>query len=251
MEPFCRKTRSPSFTAIVSLVGAAWLRMGLPQFAVIGAALMALSVLALIPTRVTLGSDGLLLRWLGREQFVKLSDIEDVGEWRGFVRLRLRGRREAFDIPVAMWRVHSPLVAFDVAILAGRIREAIRAQHKGPPFDTTLLERSSRAVPDWLASLRQLTTQTGAYRAALHAEDLWHVLEDPSALPSARGAAAVVLGRSLDERGRAKLRVLSESSAVPKLRVALQAVARDDDAALTAALAAMEDETSAQRGAAS
>ena len=201
------------------------------------------TTIALVPRRVSVGADGLLSQWLTRKQFIPLSEVMDVGEWKGFVRITTRSGVEPIDIPVAVRRKTSPLVAFDVAILADRIREAVRARHAGEPsFDLSLLERESRSVHDWISWLRSLTSRQDAYRAALHAEDLWQVLEDSGASPNARTAAAVVLAKNLDERGKARLRIAIETSVAPKLRVAFDAVTKNDDATLESAMQEMERE---------
>jgi hypothetical protein len=215
--------------------------MGTLSFVPLLVFLGAAFTLSLVPRRISVGSDGVLIRWLRQKQFIPLSDVIDVGEWKGFVRLTLRSTDTPLDIPLAVRRKDSALTAFDVAILADRIRQVLRARHAGEPsFDIGLLERESRSVHDWISWLRSLTSREDAYRAAVHADDLWRMLEDSGASPAARTAAAVVLSRTLDERGKARLRVATETSVAPKLRVAFDAVARGDDQQLEAAMAEME-----------
>jgi len=203
----------------------------------------AATTLTFVPKRISVGADGILIQWLTRKEFIPLSEVMDVGEWKGFVRITTRSHPEPIDVPVAVRRKGSALVAFDVAILADRIREAVRARHAGEPsFDLNLLEREQRSVRDWITWLRSLTSQQEAYRAAVHAEDLWQVLEDSGASPAARTAAAVVLSKNLDERGKVRLRIATETSVAPKLRVAFDAVVKNDDANLEAAMSEMERE---------
>jgi hypothetical protein len=74
----------------------------------------------------------------------------------------------------------------------------------------------------------------------LREEDLWRVVEDPRASEDARAAAALLLRKSLDAPGKARVRVAAEATASPKLRVALEASISDDDAAALAALDEVE-----------
>jgi hypothetical protein len=74
------------------------------------------------------------------------------------------------------------------------------------------------------------------------AEMLWEVVEDPAVDSTARAGAAMMLRRTLDDGGRARLRVAAGACASPRLRVALDAVADGgDEAAVAAALEADSD----------
>jgi len=75
-------------------------------------------------------------------------------------------------------------------------------------------------------------------------EKLWAVVEDASAKPEARASAAAAL-RVKGEAPVARLRATAEATASPKLRVALEAAASDDDAVLEQALAECEAEEDA------
>src|SRR5262249_62187220 len=69
----------------------------------------------------------------------------------------------------------------------------------------------------------------GLRSAAVPDEELWRVIEDPTAPMDARAGAAAAIGRDLDEAGRTRLRVAAAACAAPKLRVALSAVADEEE----------------------
>ena len=69
----------------------------------------------------------------------------------------------------------------------------------------------------------------GDYRAAsLSREHLWELLEADGTAGEARAAAAKMLGPSMDANDRSRLRVAASHMADPKVRIALEAVARED-----------------------
>jgi hypothetical protein len=131
------------------------------------------------------------------------------------------------------------------AVLAriGEAREAFRA--RGPAADVSaLVGRGTRTRADWLAALTRLRDAEGGYRdAVVREDDLWRVVEDPSAPEDARGGAALVLRGALDDAGKARVRVAAEATASPKLRFALDAAAGDaHEENLRAALSDLADE---------
>ena len=67
-------------------------------------------------------------------------------------------------------------------------------------------------------------------------EQLWRIVEDPSQKPELRAGAAVVLGGTLGEEGRARLRVAAGAVAEPGVRIAIEAAGGDDEEALAQAL---------------
>lgn len=68
------------------------------------------------------------------------------------------------------------------------------------------------------------------------------LVEGASTDASTRVAAAIALAPTLDDDGRARVRVAASASASPKLRVALEAVAKDDNDAVVEALAETESD---------
>jgi hypothetical protein len=205
---------------------------------------------------VTVGADGVLVRWLWQRRFFRIADIasaEVVGP-RGaapsthssiFVRLKLRSG-EVLDLCVAL-RKRGVVSegAHDWArmrgeMIAERIREAIEAHGPGgdAPWSASALSRGERSVPDWLAWLRDVRARVATFREGIELarDELWRVVEDPTASAEHRAAAAVALAPDLDDDGKSKLRIAARAAAAPKLRVALEAAADADDERLTSAL---------------
>ncbi len=92
----------------------------------------------------------------------------------------------------------------------------------------------------WVAALRKLNDGTAGFRdhgaSATVVERLLAILEDASASPTRRVAAAVALAPHLDPERRGRVRIAAEATAAPKLRVALEAAAAAEDDKLVRAL---------------
>jgi hypothetical protein len=184
---------------------------------------------ALIPSRVEVGADGLVLRWLWTRRFIPHMRIRRVDEFmtgKDFhhgVDLTLDSG-ERVRIPVHQvgsndWRT---------AMVLERVREAMEIAKRGlHHVDASLLQQNGRDVKGWMTALRSIGTGANASLriAPVPSERLWHVVEDPGAEVTARAGAAVALAADLDDDRRARLRVAAEAIASPKLRVVLEQVA--------------------------
>lgn len=203
-----------------------------PGFVALLALPLALALVILASRRsqkIIVGADGVLVTSLGRRVFIRYAEVESFTTHERGVRLVLR-KGARFEIFAAR---------SERAAIAERLRAAIEHVH----VDVGLLAREGRRVGDWIGALRALTKRAEGFRdVPLDADRLWSVLEDPQASASAKVGAAVALSRSLDDAGRVRLRVVSEATVSPKLRVALEAAAQDDDERLRAALEELEEE---------
>ena len=199
--------------------------------------LFPLVMVALWPSRVDVGTDGVLLRWLGTRKFVPYAEVDRVEPTDTGVRLILEDR--FVDLPVGPMdpRAARPM---DVQLrnerdaLVERIRTAMIAPALDAPparLEPSMLARGGRTPSDWLASLRSMVAKReGRMRAAPVLDDqLWALLSDPNTSPSARAGAAVVLASHADEGTRDKLRIAAQSIASPKLRIVLEAAAEGED----------------------
>jgi hypothetical protein len=215
--------------------------------------LLALSMIVggMWPTRVSVGLDGVLVRWLWQERFVPMREIERIRSFSdGEVRLMLRSGKT-----VSFWTAMLDQVSGDGApmreAIVARIQDALEARRTGmPALDlAALVGRRGRAPSAWLAALRQLRTGEGGYReGAVRDDDLWRAVEDPTAAEDVRAGAAAALrcSRSLDEVARQRVRVAAEATASPKLRVALDAATGDSEEALASALDDFGDDEAAK-----
>ena len=105
-----------------------------------------------------------------------------------------------------------------------------------------LVERGSRSARDWLLGLDALVRGGGSrYRiAAVSADMLSDVANDPTATSESRVGAAAALVRMDDETLRTRVRVAAEGCAEAELRAALLALAdARDDRSAEAALASL------------
>ena len=210
-----------------------------------------LGFMFLTRTSLTVGADGILRSWLGNKEFWSYGEIERVKyfadqsfwqkqKWQGIEIVLRSGGTVRIPISAKGWRTQSKL-----ELIFERIREARESHRQGDPAaDTALLARQTRTVADWIQSLRAIGS--GAHldhrTAPVGPERLLRIVEDASATPSARAGAAVALATSLDANGKRRLEEVAGAIAAPKLRIAIQAAASGDDAALTEALAAIEGE---------
>ena len=76
---------------------------------------------------------------------------------------------------------------------------------------------------------RDPATTRVIYTPAVPVEVLWRVVEDPTAATTARAGAAFALRSTLDDDGKARLRIVADACAAPKLRVALDELATGED----------------------
>lgn len=211
-------------------------------------------VLGVMPSRIEVGVDGILVRWYWRKTFLPMSEIDSFFvEDDRIIHIRLRSgktetlhtsmrRKNHFGTERA--RQHRDAVH-------ARMREAFATFHeRGPVAEVSaLVGRGGRAGSDWLDALRKLRQGAdGGYRTAVvREEDLFRVVEDPSAPADARAGAAHVLRSSIDQAGKARIRVVAEATASPKLRVALDAVAGDaPEESVEAAMQALAEGRSAR-----
>jgi hypothetical protein len=222
-------------TSLVFAVG--WAGLSAPPspnvlFAALG--VMTLGVLAAMwPSRITVGTDAVIIRWLRWTKAIDLTTVlgvESVSPTAGTVRLALRNGGHV-DVPTTL--VHRVAERIEQARATRISRD--NALHAALP-----LARGARTITDWVARLRRV--ERSFRDAALPADRLWSTVEDASVEPSTRVAAAVALAPTLGEGGRSRLRVAAQSSATPKLRVALTAVVDGDDDTLEDALGGLEDQ---------
>ncbi len=107
------------------------------------------------------------------------------------------------------------------------------------------VERGGRSVSEWIAHLREIAgrQEGGMRQAPVLRSHLWSMLADPAASMRDRAGAAVALSHGADEEPATKerLRVMAQSVASPKLRVAIEAAAEGADARLERALEELEE----------
>lgn len=183
----------------------------------------------ILPQKVAIGEDGLLLRWAGRRRFVPFGALRAARATPLGVELELTDDR---TVEIRLTHRADAETARRTAML-GRLEEGINTHRAlAPAEDEALLARGERAVEAWIRDVSALgAADAFGYRAiAIPRERLWAVLENPSADPSARQGAAIALRDRLDEEERERLMAVAQKSASPRLRIAIDAVSTTPDA---------------------
>lgn len=201
-------------------------------------------------TKIQVGADGILTRWLGKERYFPFSQIELVNPYEGRqlnktylgVELLLRsGEIVRLLVGQKRWAEE------EAGLLVERIREAVDAYTSGMAGDdASILGRNGRAPKDWVTSLRALGAGANAdmRTSPIPLERLWRIVEDASASAVARASAAIALAPQVPPAERRRIHVAAESTASPKLRVALEAATNRElsDESLAQALSELESE---------
>ncbi len=209
--------------------------------------LLASLVLAAIPSRITVGTDGILLEWLGLwKRYIPMRDIAkvevDPKRW-GVVNLTLTsGKVESIS---QGRRPIGRLAMPETTALRNQIEQAVAAsrssEHVAEASQVLLRAKQGDDHGAWVGELRKLLDREAGFRDQVLAPDrLWSVVEDAAAQAQARAAAAVALSPLLDQEGKERLRIASNAIAEPKLRVALEAAEGDSEERMAEALAELE-----------
>jgi hypothetical protein len=226
-----------------------------PKGVLAGTAFLFVSLAAILTTtlsrtQVDVGADGILTRWFGKERYFPFSQIRWVNPWEG---KQLNKTYLGVELVMRSGEVARVLVGQkrwaeeEAGLLIERIREAIDAYTEGMAGDdASVLGRKGRDPKDWLTRLRAIGAEANADMRTppIPKERLWRIVEDASAKAVSRACAAVALAGQLPPSERQRIRVVAETTASPKLRVALeQATLREtSDDALAASLAELEAE---------
>jgi hypothetical protein len=201
-------------------------------YAVVGIFLAYVGLLFFGGYRVLVADDGVVIttRFAHRRRFVPWSAVVAARRSARGVQLDLaRGtlllHAHRRDQPALLDRVNAALAVYQA--LAARDPDAV-------------LARRGRDRETWL---RAFSDTEGDFRSAPLGEDqLWHLVESPTAPPTARAAAALVLTRTAGDEARGRLRLAAEACASPRLRVVLdEAGSGAAEEALYAALDEVED----------
>jgi len=200
---------------------------------VLGLTVVAFTLLvrALIPPQVIIGTDGITVeRILGRV-FIPYEQVTQVSSARGAVVLEIHGAR-ARRLPTGARYGGSPRRAeesFHTALLT-RIHHAMAAGRQGSSRDARAgaLDRAGRSFDAWRQHLRGLTSEASYRRLGIAKESLAAILEDASAPPERRVAAALALAPVDDAALELRIRDVVRASADEGLRIALLAAVDDE-----------------------
>lgn len=232
------------------IVGKDWLSTPIGTAVAVGTLLPMLiggaALLRRTRPEITIGSDGVRVTGgsLGKnERFYPLDRVVGTrtsvaGPRRGttqpmLLQLELRkgeDGREREVVPLANFASGAGKEPAFVAVVEARIREAMAARDASSPAEASaLLDVPSDGVAAWIASLKRLAKAADAYRTATLGEQrLLELVADARAKVAHRIGAAVVLAERGDPRGLERVRVAADASASPRVRIALETVAKQD-----------------------
>lgn len=200
-------------SVVVGTTGWDWAAVGI-SFALmcvgLGAFLGAARLLGVRTLRV--GRDGVAVKLgLAPASFVP---------FRGMT-IERKGRVLRFQAGVASAALPTTGVP-EATALASRVEEARSAYDARAAVRAELLSRQGRPLDAWREAVRKLASIDN-YREGIGRDDLLAIVEDPSALPDERIAAASALGALPDEpRVKKRLGAAIATTAEPRLRVALE-----------------------------
>ncbi len=218
---------------------------------------VAMALSTIVPARVTVGVDGISACRFGRDEFIPLDGIVDAAAGDGaevanatvaVVRLFDENGAVVRELVVDQKKKGPFTEAIHAAIdsraeaLAERIREVIAIRNKPPgTLDPRTLARGDREVTAWVSELRMLLRRARGFRDAdaPTPDALLAIVEDGSAPPIHRAAAAIALAPSGPEQRR-RVRIAAETTAAPALRIALEAAVEHDEQKLASALEEIE-----------
>jgi hypothetical protein len=196
------------------------------------------AAIAVLPMRVEIGADGLLLGSLGRKRFIAFRELDAV-EIDGRKVALVWGERRLYLDPLKPRR-RAGAAADDGGLVApAALRDRLAAIRQAR-FSRELEDQlaiGERVPAAWLAFLEERGSRAGGYRdAPPDRSTLLGLAQHPAALASARCASAWLLMRSgLLPEERTLLLDSALSSVDPALRRALTAIAGADRSSIAAA----------------
>jgi hypothetical protein len=205
---------------------------------------MAVPILLWLATRTrwVVGSDGLLVkRGISRGRFIPYRNVVGVEVRGARLRVAVRDGKLAELVSVDD-SADSRVPRVGVHALARRIAQARDAARLRGQYDLAVsLGRGERNTKAWMADLLSLLRRPTGYRVATVSRDqLWGTLEDVAQPAEMRAAAAVALRPALADEERRRLRVAAEACASPRLRVAFEVAAGEDERSLEDAIEEIE-----------
>ncbi|WP_437764529.1 hypothetical protein WME77_42325 [Sorangium sp. So ce764] len=180
------------------------------------------------PSWVHIGTDGVMVKSAFRRRFLPHRAIVQVTLTHGgvggayhFVKIGLR-HGESITVPAA-----SPAEATALIERIQAAQAAVAMQDRARLLE--VIARNGRPLAEWKKALGSLVARTGYRTAGNDLEEVLRIVEDGSAPPEQRVAAALAARPHGGEAAEKRIRVAAEASAEPKLRLALEKVSAGED----------------------
>ena len=220
-------------------------RLNLEPFWVLVVAL-AIFVGTSVKEEVTVGRDGLVRRWMWRERFIALDSIAELKAHRGSIHVVTKGGQSQ-RIGFAPFSTTEQAAEMEALLARVKQAQAHLANADVGVGEESLLTRGGGGMAAWVNRLRGGALASATHRRApLSEERLWTVVEGASAAPLERAAAAVVLAHG-ERENLQRLRVVADATALPAMRIAIEAAIDDDEAAIRESLVVLEQTPRSQR----
>ncbi len=174
-------------------------------------------------SRIVVGIDGVLILGAGRTRFLPYAELDEVWKDRGDLLLLGRGR-----VVVRLQLQDSDASRADD--LARRLQEAMDRAAGMRGTGAGLLLDAARAGEGATRRLASSSRGGNDYRQpAMAREQLWELVEGPASDLEARTVAARALAIDLSDEERTRLRVAAEHCADPRMRIALEELASEEE----------------------
>jgi hypothetical protein len=243
--PFCVTTLTPAMYIALPLM--------LAVMAVGAFAGWFVAMGELLPATVRVGSDGVLISWMGTKRFFSYEGMHvaiavggtqeessSVNVPTEAVQLTYKdGRTYKFGAPRSVYMNVAAAINERLDAFQRSTPSPLNAIAVPEPSVQASLQRNDKDVGKWLAELEHQPNDP--YRTNLSRDQLLAVLRDPASPATARAAAAKLLRLRVEDRPL--IRVVAAETAQPKVRVALEHAASDEEeATVNRALAKVVDQ---------
>ena len=191
----------------------------------------------------SVGQDGVTFRrGLARARFIPVAEIDSVEGNDTDVVMRLRNGSSIVVSRGPVLRRWGREQRGTSADVVARVNDAL-ASHRRRDAVRHVLARGGRDAAEWIRGLRALGGESPSSRqAAVPAEVLWRVLEDPRASETERAGSAIALQTQLDVADRVRIGEVGDACVSPRLRVALRSLGAGESAeSLASTLSMMVD----------
>jgi hypothetical protein len=218
---------------IAALVNGLLHQRGPATFALTYLALFVLSTALLmwrtVFTYVEVGADGIVVRRRFRREFIPFERLVGMKTRWGINGSEL-AELALSDDTARSFRIDT-LPALRRKALLARITEELQAYRQARRDEAALatLDRGERSVKDWREALSKARSRSEDYRQEpLLMSEVLHTLHNDAAPIDRRIGAAMTLVDAKTPEAGARIRIAAETSADPKLRVALTSIVSDD-----------------------
>lgn len=200
-------------------------------------------VVLLVPSKVNVGIDGVSVETRLDSEFYPRARLRGVKPTARGIRLELDSG--PVDVPLTSRTSLTSLEQDEQRALVAKVESLLASAPTSTRAGAWRLEREGSRIDEWISTL--LHQRIGYREEAIGSEDLRDVLHSTES-GSTRLAAAALLARRGEPEDRERIRIAAQESASPKLRIALDAIAKgvEDEEEIVALAEAVSAEEGAE-----